>query len=88
MLLPRRSMLAIPALVGSVALPRPGGAQAGGGTLRIAMSANLRTLDPAKTTIGEEFMHSVFVFNGLTRMMEDQSVVPELAESWTYSPDL
>ena len=88
MLLPRRSMLAIPALVGSVALPRPGGAQAGGGTLRIAMSANLRTLDPAKTTIGEEFMHSVFVFNGLTRMTEDQSVEPELAESWTYSPDL
>ena len=68
MLLPRRSTLAIPALLGTVALPRPGASQAGGGVLRIAMSANLRNLDPAKTTIGEEFMHAVFVFNGLTRM--------------------
>lgn len=88
MLLPRRSALAIPALVGAVAMPRPGASQAGGGVLRIAMSANLRALDPAKTTTGEEFMHAVFVFNGLTRMKEDQSVAPELAESWTFSPDL
>ena len=88
MLLPRRSALAIPALVSAVALPRPGASQAGGGVLRIAMSANLRNLDPAKVTIGEEFMHVVFAFNGLTRMKEDQSVEPELAESWTYSDDL
>jgi ABC-type oligopeptide transport system substrate-binding subunit len=66
MTLSRRSTLALPALVGTVALSRPGASQAGGGTLRIAMSSNLRALDPAKTTIGEEFMHSVFVFNGLS----------------------
>jgi len=88
MTLSRRSALALPALVGTVALSRPGASQAGGGVLRIAMSSNLRNLDPAKTTIGEEFMHSVFVFNGLVRMKEDQSVEPELAESWTYSDDL
>ncbi len=86
MLLPRRAALALPAL--AVSLPSLGSAQGGGGVLRIAMSANLRALDPAKTTIGEEFMHSVFVFNGLTRMKEDQSVAPELAESWSFSPDL
>lgn len=88
MTLSRRSALALPALVGTVALSRPGASQAGGGVLRIAMSSNLRALDPAKTTIGEEFMHAVLVFNGLTRMKEDQSVEPELAESWTYSEDL
>ena len=32
-------------------------AQAGGGTLRIALGANLRTLDPAKTTTGEEYIY-------------------------------
>jgi peptide/nickel transport system substrate-binding protein len=84
----RRSSLAIPALVGTVALSRPGASQAGGGVLRIAISTNLRNLDPARTTIGEEYIHSVCVFNGLTRMKEDQSVAPELAESWTYAADL
>ncbi|MDB5414654.1 MAG: bacterial extracellular solute-binding s, 5 Middle family protein [Rubritepida sp.] len=88
MMLPRRSALALPALIGTVALSRPGASQAGGGVLRIAMSANLRNLDPAKMTIGEEFLYSVLVFNGLTRMKEDQSIEPELAESWTYSDDL
>lgn len=87
-LLPRRSALALPALVSAVALPRRGASQAGGGVLRIAMSASLRNLDPANTTIGEKFMHAVLCFNGLTRMKEDQSVEPELAESWTYSDDL
>ncbi len=46
-------------------------AQAGGGTLRIALGANLRTLDPAKTTTGEEYIYCNLVFNGLTRMREE-----------------
>jgi peptide/nickel transport system substrate-binding protein len=86
--LPRRTALALPALVGSVALPRPGASQAGGGVLRIAMSANLRFLDPARTTIGEEYVYNQLVFNGLTRMKEDMTIEPELAESWQYSDDL
>jgi peptide/nickel transport system substrate-binding protein len=52
------------------------------------MSANLRGLDPAKTTTGEEYMYNVLVFNGLTRMREDLVVEPELAESWQFSEDL
>jgi len=85
MLIPRRATLALPALL--TAIPGVASAQSGG-VLRIAMSANLRNLDPAKVTIGEEFAHVVFVFNGLTRMRIDQSIEPELAESWTFSPDL
>jgi peptide/nickel transport system substrate-binding protein len=63
-------------------------AQAGGGTFRIALGASLRTLDPAKTTIGEEYIYCNLVFNGLTRMREDLVVEPELAEAWTFSEDL
>ncbi len=84
----RRTALALPALIATAALPRTGATQAGGGNFRIAVSSNLRFLDPAKTTIGEEYMLNQLVFNGLTRMKEDMSVEPELAESWTYSDDL
>ncbi|MBY0336980.1 MAG: ABC transporter substrate-binding protein [Acetobacteraceae bacterium] len=86
--LDRRAALALPALLSTAMLPRPGASQAGGGNLRIAMSANLRTLDPARTTTGEEYVYSNLVFNGLTRMREDQVVEPELAESWQFSEDL
>jgi peptide/nickel transport system substrate-binding protein len=86
--LDRRTALALPALISTAMLPRPGASQAGGGNLRVAMSANLRTLDPAVTTAGEEYMYNNLVFNGLTRMKEDLTVEPELAESWQFSEDL
>ena len=88
MTLTRRTALALPALVTTVGVPRPGASQSGGGNFRIAMSANLRTLDPAKTSTGEEYIYNVLCFNGLTRMREDQVVEPELAESWEFSEDL
>ena len=88
MVLHRRAALALPALIATATLPRPCASQAGGGTLRIAVSSNLRFLDPARTTIGEEYMFNQLVFNGLTRMREDLIVEPELAESWQYGEDL
>lgn len=84
----RRTALALPALIATASLPKPGASQAGGGTLRIAMSSNLRVLDPARTTIGEEYVMNQLVFNGLVRMREDQQTEPELAESWQFSDDL
>lgn len=83
--LPRRSLLPLAA---ALAAPSLGQAQASGGTLRIAMSASLAQLDPARTTIGEEYAWCVLAFNGLTRIRHDLSVEPELAESWSYSQDL
>ncbi len=88
MKLHRRTALALPALIAAASLPRPGATQAGGGVLRIAVSSNLRFLDPARTTIGEEYILNQLMFNGLVRMREDQQVEPELAESWTFSEDL
>lgn len=56
--------------------------------LRIGIGTSLATLDPMKTTIGDEYIYDNLVFNGLTRMREDLTVVPDLAESWKYTPDL
>lgn len=89
MTLHRRQMLALPALVGAANLARPAHAQAGGGgTLRLVVGGNPRTLDVTKTTTGEEYIYDVLVFNGLTRMREDLVVEGDLAESWRFSEDL
>lgn len=82
-----RRHLGAATLAAPFVLPSPARAQ-GGGTLRIALGTSLRTLDPAKTTIGEEYIYNNLVFNGLTRMREDLEVEPELAERWSYSEDL
>src|SRR6185295_10587636 len=58
------------------------------GTIRIALGTTLSQLDPAKTTIGDEYVYVHLVFNGLSRIDPDMSVKPDLAESWTASDDL
>ncbi|MEZ5842752.1 MAG: ABC transporter substrate-binding protein [Hyphomicrobiaceae bacterium] len=58
------------------------------GTIRVAVGTTIRQLDPAKTTIGDEYIYVHLVFNGLTRIDRDLSVKPDLAESWSASDDL
>jgi peptide/nickel transport system substrate-binding protein len=77
--------LIVQALAIVLALAAPAAAQ---GVLKIAVGANLATLDPARTTNGEEYIYDNLVFNGLTRMRPDLQVEPELAERWEYSADL
>jgi peptide/nickel transport system substrate-binding protein len=89
MTLLRRDLLAIPAIAAASSLSTGARAQGGGGgILRIVVGTNLRNLDVAKTTLGEEYIYDLLVFNGLTRLKEDLTLEPELAESWTYSEDL
>lgn len=57
------------------------------GTLKVAVSSNLNTLDPAKTKIGEEYIVSFLVFSGLTELDAQGKAKPDLAESWTASDD-
>jgi peptide/nickel transport system substrate-binding protein len=45
-------------------------------------------LDPLRTTLGDEYIYDNLVFSGLTRMREDLSIGPDLAESWKYTEDL
>jgi len=58
------------------------------GTMKIAVGTSLATLDPARGTIGEEYIYDNLAFNGLVRMTADLKVEPELAERWEFSPDL
>ena len=78
-------------LIGSsMALPilHAPAARAAGAVLRIGIGNTLATLDPLLTTLGDEYLYDNLVFNGLTRMREDLSIEPDLAESWSASPDL
>ncbi len=56
--------------------------------LRVGIGTSLNRLDPMMTTIGDEYIYDNLVFNGLTRMAEDLTVHPDLAESWEFSADL
>jgi peptide/nickel transport system substrate-binding protein len=58
------------------------------GTMRVAVGTTLNQLDPAKTTIGDEYIYVHLVFNGLSRIDPDMTVKPDLAESWSASDDL
>ncbi|MEJ1978793.1 MAG: ABC transporter substrate-binding protein [Acetobacteraceae bacterium] len=75
-------------LAGALAVPAIRSAHAAPGVLRIAIGTSLSRLDPLLTTIGDEYIYDNLVFNGLTRMAEDLSIQPDLAESWSYTPDL
>jgi peptide/nickel transport system substrate-binding protein len=63
-------------------------ARAAGNVLRIGIGSSLSSLDPMMTTIGDEYIYDNLAFNGLTRMTEELSVQPDLAESWAPSADL
>jgi peptide/nickel transport system substrate-binding protein len=58
------------------------------GTLRVALGTTLNQLDPARQTIGDEYIYTHLVFNGLSRIDPDMTVKPDLAESWSASDDL
>ena len=58
------------------------------GTVRVAIGTSMNQLDPALTTIGDEYVYVHLVFNGLSRIDHDLNVKPDLAESWTASEDL
>lgn len=81
--LKRRALLA-----SALASAAPSIVRAAPAVLRIGISTSFNTLDPMKTTLGDEYIYDNLVFNGLTRMREDLSVEPDLAERWSYSEDL
>lgn len=59
-----------------------------GGKITIGIANALRQLDPHKTNQGEDYPPTFWMFNGLTRVLRDRSVVPDLATGWKSTPDL
>ncbi|MCC7283358.1 MAG: ABC transporter substrate-binding protein [Acetobacteraceae bacterium] len=82
----REFSLSVAAGIAAASISRPAFAQQN--TLRVALGTTLNQLDPARTTIGDEYVYVHLVFNGLSRIEPDMTVKPDLAESWTASDDL
>jgi peptide/nickel transport system substrate-binding protein len=82
----RRPLIALAAA--AVAMPAFAQAPGSGGTLKVALGTTFAQLDPALSTIGDEYVYVHLVFNGLTRIDRDMTVKPDLAASWTASDDL
>ncbi len=56
--------------------------------LKVAVAANLNTLDPNKTKSGEEYLVTWMVYSSLTWLDRSMAAQPDLAESWESSSDL
>ena len=51
------------------------------GVIRIALGTTLSQIDPAKTTIGDEYVYVHLVFNGLSRIDSDMTVKPDFGDA-------
>ena len=86
--LDRRQLLgAAAALSATSAWPRPARAQ--GKTLRAGITGYnvINTLDPGKASLIPEFYVIWAIFNGLFRFDRKMNIVPDLAQSYSRSPD-
>lgn len=59
-----------------------------GGVLRVSVDQAVAKLNPLLTRVNPEYMVSELLYSSLTRLGVDMSVAPDLAASWTGSPDL
>lgn len=59
-----------------------------GGTLRVSVDQAAGKLNPLLTRVNPEYLVSELLYSGLTRLKLDMSAEPDLAQSWTSSPDL
>jgi len=56
--------------------------------LRVSANTPVRSLDPAKYSLGAiEYNYSLLVYSRLTYFDDKLNVIPDLAESWESSPD-
>jgi peptide/nickel transport system substrate-binding protein len=65
----------------------PSRAKGGGGTFRVAIPLEPRTLDPNAVTDEIALTIAPNLFNKLVMLDADSRVLPDLAESWTVSDD-
>lgn len=87
----RRRFLTSSAALGGLAItPFHAWAQAPrrGGTLRISVDQAVTKLNPLLTRVNPEYMVAELLYSGLTRLKVDMTAEPDLAASWSSSPDL
>ncbi|MEP6701885.1 MAG: ABC transporter substrate-binding protein [Betaproteobacteria bacterium] len=59
-----------------------------GGTLRISVDQAAAKLNPLLIRVNPEYMVAELLYSNLTRLKLDMSAEPDLAASWSSSPDL
>lgn len=59
-----------------------------GGTLTIATLSSPRQLDPHKSLNTDDYIHSFWMYNALTRIQADGQAGPDLALNWNSNDDL
>ena len=59
-----------------------------GGTLRISVDQAVGKLNPLLVRVNPEYLVAELLYSTLTRLKPDMTVEPDLALSWTSSPDL
>ncbi len=88
----RRQILTGAAALGAAGCPGLGLAQGPaprrGGVLRISVDQAVGKLNPLLTRVNPEYLVAELLYSGLTRLSRDMTPEPDLAESWSSSPDL
>lgn len=74
--------------VGLAGLPALAQTPRRGGTLRVSVDQAVAKLNPLLTRVNPEYLVAELLYSSLTRLRVDMSAEPDLAESWTSSPDL
>jgi peptide/nickel transport system substrate-binding protein len=59
-----------------------------GGTLRVSVDQAVTKLNPLLTRVNPEYLVAELLYSGLTRLGLDMVAEPDLAKSWSNSPDL
>jgi len=59
-----------------------------GGTLRVAVDQAASVIHPLLTRVNPEYMVTELLYSNLTRLGQDMSVEPDLAERWQANDDL
>jgi len=77
-----------PWVVAQAKSPTPAQAPTRGGTLTIGSLSSPRLLDPHKVASVDDYLHTFWMYNALTRIQADLQVTPDLAVSWKASADL
>ena len=87
----RRQFLATSAALGGlVVAPINAFAQAPrrGGTLKLSVDQAVAKLNPLLIRVNPEYMVAELLYSALTRLKPDMTAEPDLAASWSSSPDL
>ena len=89
--LDRRRFLTTSAALGGLALSQFNvfaQAPRRGGTLRISVDQAVAKLNPLLVRVNPEYLVAELLYSSLTRLQLDMSAEPDLAASWSSSPDL